>query len=158
MTSYLVRHDQTGSYSDVAVAVGTYAVRLVAVSFWSYTGGGITFQMFRYDVGTMSGGKAVNVVTLRQGATAASATARIGNLTFTGGPGKQCGATYVGPGAVSTSAGTSTITAYPGATGSLQFPLTTVCAPGSVFTINGFHNTLTGCEVYFEELRLAGSY
>lgn len=154
MTSYLVRFDQSGSFvGATAITVGAYPIRISQVNMWCRAGGGQAYYAHRYEGGTASGGSAVNVVALRQGAPAASATARVGTVTLTG-TARFLGGAYVAPGSITS----GTVTSFPGSTAQITFPLTTIVAPGSVFTVEGGFTNSLGCEIYFEELRLAGSY
>lgn len=159
MTAYLVRYDQSPvGWTDVAFKAGSYECRLVQVNLFGSYSAGTTWSAVRYESGTMSGGTTIPIVALRQGAPACTAAAMFGNaLTFTG-TARTVGGVYLPPGEVSTSTGTSVINTFPGASAQITFPLTTIVSPGTVFTVHGAANNVFGCDVYFEELRLSGSY
>lgn len=166
MTGYIISSGQTTATSMSLLAV-TYEIRISLISFWSY-GGGQVFNVTRHEGTTVSGGSAVDVVPCKQGGPAASATAKLGTLTFTG-TSKVVGSTYLTPGQNSqiTETGVSTITYYTGSTSTINAPLTMTIQPGSAIHVGGgFEGTTqfgglnadVGCLIYFEELRLAGSY
>ncbi|HEX4395435.1 MAG TPA: hypothetical protein VH084_28475 [Mycobacterium sp.] len=162
MTAYVVRHDQSASPSISILAV-TWPIRLASITFWSYlTTIAELANVFRYDSGVASGGAVAPVIPMRQGAPAATATARIGTLTLTG-TFHYINSTAISPGQTESviTVGTTLINVhtYGGSTAQIQFPLTTVISPGSSLVVNcSIFGSRTGCEIYFEELRLQGSY
>jgi hypothetical protein len=168
MTSYLVRYDQTTGITGIAIKAGLYEMRMAQINFWGYSGAAQIFTANYLAAGTtISGGSALPVVPLRQSAPAASATAQQGSsLTFSPQQGispwfygQNIGGTVLPPGLTATASGTSVIVTTTGSTAQMTFPLPTIIAAGAVFLL--VNNSLAqnqGAEIYFEELRLAGSY
>lgn len=160
MTTYVVSSTQTVPTLNILIKAGIYEIRMVQINFSSRTGAAYPFIGMCYPPGTtMTGGSAMTVTPTRQNAPAASATAQQGpqSMTFSTTP-VYVSSTVLPPGAVVTSSGTSTITTYPGANAQMSFALPTIIAPGGVINFNGgFLDTVTA-DIYFEELRLSGSY
>jgi hypothetical protein len=158
MTSYLVRYDQTSGITRIVIKAGLYEIRMAQINFWGYAGVNL-YSAFLYDPGaTVSGASAIPVVELRQNAPVASATAQQGSSVTLTGTARYIGGTVLPPGSV-TSPGSPPITTFPGSTAQMTFPLPTIVAPGGLFVLTGASYVPTiGAEIYFEELRLAGSY
>jgi hypothetical protein len=163
VTSYLVRYNQANITGSIAIRAVTYEIKLTQINWWSW-GGSSVFYLYRHENSTMTGGTTINVVPLRQGAPAATATAMQGAISFSGTQ-RVIGNTYLPPGSTSTAVGASVITTYPGSTTQIQPALTTTVLPGSVLHVApgplpsgwaGISETV-GCEISFEELRLSGS-
>jgi hypothetical protein len=162
VTSYLLRYDQSFialSGDSLYLQAGIYEVRIAQVTLWCSTvNAAELYTAYRYEGGSASGGTSMPVIALRQGAPAASATAGGGAVSYTGTQ-RAINATVLPPGAVSTTIGTTPTQTHPGSTAQMQFPLPTIIAPGSFFSVTGdFSGPGTGLEMYFEELRLKGSY
>lgn len=164
MTAYYVT--STGSSAtDIAIRAVTYEIRITSVLVWNVASTGVGLHLYRHEVSTLSGGTAVDVVPLYQGAPAASATAQVGSpptLSFSG-TSRICGSTYMAPGENSSVSGTYVINTFPGSTSQVTPPLTLTVSPGSVFNVGtgsaGFGLSSNSiCQIWFEELRLAGSY
>jgi PPE-repeat protein len=158
MTSYFVSSAQTAGFA-IAVRAVTYELRIAQIDLVGYTGGGFTVLAFRHENSTLSGGTSIGVAPLHQGAPAASATAMVGSSLAFSGTSKLVGSAYLPPANSSAIDGTSVITTYSGSSAQIVSPLTLTIAPGSVLHVAGAFNVNTGfCDIYFEELRLAGSY
>ena len=158
MVSYLARWDQSNNNTStnfVSITAVTWPIRIAQVLLWSgASDNSQPIVSVRYEGGVASGGSSAPLVALRQGAPAATATARVGALTFTG-TRRVLNTTVQPPGRV-TEGTTSSVS---GAATQMEFPLTTVIVPGSTFAItSGWFSTIGGCDIYFEELRLFGSY
>jgi hypothetical protein len=152
MTAYYT----TSSGQDLGILAGTYEMRILLVNFCTVSGGDVVVKTFRHTGSTLSGGSAADIVPLHQGAPAASATARAGSLTFSGTA--QCtGSAFIPTAQSSVIYNTTVITTYGGASGQSQSPLTLTVTPGSVFHVSGPVGALQA-QVWFEELRLPGSY
>jgi hypothetical protein len=142
---------------DVAIMAVTYEIRITQVLFFAVAGGGEVVYTVRHEGSTLSGGTTIDIVPLHQGAPAASATAMAGTSLSYSGIAKIVGSTYVPPATTASIVGTTVITNFPGSTAQIQSPLTLTVAPGSVFATTGVTSS-TVVQIYFEELRLAGSY
>jgi hypothetical protein len=116
----------------------------------SSNGSFITFN--RYDSGSLSGGTSIGITALRDGAPAASATAKTG--ASVSGSLQSLWGIFLASGSADSLGFTS-----PGTTNQ-ESPLPITIAPGSVFNINVQTNIsgLAFINVFFEELRLQGSY
>lgn len=166
MVAYLMRWDQSSSGSATALSVTavSWPIRLAQINLWTASGE-TNFTAYRYEGGSASSGSSAPIVTLRQGAPAATATARLGALSFTGTQ-RVIGATYMGSGQtdkINPGPPASATVIFTGTTATFPFPLTTVIKPGSTLAVvtsgvTSTWNTNTGCEIYFEELRLQGSF
>lgn len=145
---------------SVAQAIGvravTYEIRITQVSIFCSGAGAYITTAVRHETSSLSGGSTADVVPLHQGAPAASATARAGSLTFSG-TAKVVGSTYVPPGQNTVILAYGTDTIHQGSTAQITSPLTLTVAPGSVFHVTPV-GAATTVQVYFEELRLPGSY
>lgn len=171
MTGYYVCYDQSVNDADIAIRAGTYELRVASIAFWNNGTGGYVFNVNRHEASSLGGGAALDVVPMRQGAPVASCTARVGTtLTFSG-TNKVVGSTYVPPGETSSVYTSGMVVAvlhtYPGSSAQAQQPLPLTIAPGSVLHIAGGFSestqftslgTTLGCNIYFDELRLPGSY
>ena len=156
MTAYYV----TGDPWSMAIRAVTYEIRISQILLYSTGSGGTIVRAIRHESSTLTrgaGGGVLDVVPLYQGAPAASTTGMWGALNFTGTP-KVVGSTYLPPGENSDVVGTTVIHTFPGSTSQIQSPLTLTVAPGSVLEVIGDNEVAGTCQIYFEELRLAGSY
>ena len=164
MTSYLVRYNQTTGITKIVIKAGIYEMRMAQINFWGYSGTAQIFTANYLSVGTtISGGTAIDVVPLRQNAPTASATAQQGpSISFSPQQGLSpwFTGTMIGSAVLPPGSSTSgTITVNSGSTAQMSFPLPTILSPGAVFVLT--NNSLAqnqGAEIYFEELRLSGSY
>lgn len=158
MTSYYVISAPTTGTS-LAIRAVTYELRIAAINLLATTGGGVVATAIRHESSTLSGGTSITVAPLYQGAPAASATAMVGSSLSFSGTSHTVGTAYIPPATQISSVGLITIQYHTGSTAKVNSPVTLTVAPGSVLqigaTLNGF---ATWCEVYFEELHLAGSY
>lgn len=160
MTAYHAECSSSTSSTTYSISIkpNAWPIRIAQVNAWGINSIGNVFTAYRYDSGTVSGGSALDLVPLRQGAPAASATGLGGTLTFTGTK-RSLGNVYLPPGEQSSVSGTTVINTFPGSSASISFPLTVVIAPGSVFRLGAnFVDNNGVAEVVFEELRLSGSY
>lgn len=160
MTTYVVSSTQTIGTYNIAIKAGIWEIRMVQINFSSRTGAAYPFVGLCHPPGTtMSGGSAMAVTPTRQNAPAASATAQQGPRAATFSTTPVCvSSTVLPPGAVVSSSGTTTITQYPGANAQMSFVLPTIIAPGGVINFQGFFLDTVTADIYFEELRLTGSY
>lgn len=142
------------SNSDAGIKAVAYEVRISQVVVYSDSPFGYFIRICRYDSGTLSG-TSVTPIPLRQGAPAASATA-VSGVTVSGTQ-RTIQLFFIGPG--ETLATPSSSAVYHGASAQFQPPLAVTISPGSVFVVNGQPSDGTmATTIYFEELRLAGSY
>lgn len=154
MTSYYV-NSALATGLQLAIRAVTYELRIIQINVLATSGGGTNIFTYRRDTSTLSGGTAVAVAPLHQGAPAASAIARVGNSLAVSGTAKLISTGYIGP----ASSYSYPIELHNGATAAVSIPVTFTIAPGSVLQVNAAWNlTATWCEVYFEEMRLPGSY
>jgi hypothetical protein len=152
MTSYSAVSDSV----DLAIRAVTYEIRITQVNLVCYAGGSEVILLNRHESSTLSGGSVADIVPLYQGAPAASATARSGSLTFSG-TNKIVGSAFVGSGTdVSTIYYTAIINNH-GSNAQIAPPLTLTVLPGSVLHVSGVTSG-TIAQVFFEEMRLPGSY
>lgn len=151
MSSYSI----IGDNDALVLVAGIYELRIISVNFVSDATAGVWVSTNTNTGGSASGGSVTQVVKLRPGSPAASATARDG-ATVSGGTTLKYTNTYINPTTSVTYSGGGTWT---GSTGSIESPLTTTVPPGSMFIVNGLSQAgYLFATVYFEELRLAGSY
>ena len=154
MTGYLV----TSGLQHVAVRAVNYELRITQISFWSTSVSASVMSTFRHEGSTLSGGGAVDVAPLYEGAPAASATANAGaSLTFSG-TNKILGSTIIGRGALTQSIGYVNVVTIQGSSAQIVTPLTLTVAPGSVLHVSGQLSTGIFTKIFFEEIRLPGSY
>lgn len=152
MTSYLA----VATGVDLAIRAVTYELRITLVNLTCFGGGSNIVKTARHDVSSLSGGSVVDVVPLYEGAPAASATARSGSLTFSGTQ-EFMSSCFVPPGTTTSTIGFTNIAIYGGSNAQIQPELTLTVSPGSVFHVSGA-TAGTIVQVYFEEIRLVGSY
>lgn len=161
MTAYLVSRESTSTWSGgatppnpgVAVRAGSFEVRIGRIEIsrrdvWD-SRDAIIPKITRYASGTISGGSALPIEPLRQGAPAATATARGGEPVTVSGTGTQL------TGLAGTTSGTVTY----------EFPFDCTLSPGAVLLVDfGFYligdpsTVINLITVSFEELRLSWSY
>lgn len=151
MSSYTITGD-----TDILVLVpGLYELRIMSVEFVSDASAGVWVGYYSNTGGSVSGGTNTTVGKLRSSSPAASATCRNG-ASVSGGSAARLGLTYVNP---TTSVTYSGGGSWTGSTAQVQTPLTTTVAPGSILYVTGLSSPgYLWATVYFEELRLAGSY
>jgi hypothetical protein len=154
MTSYYAFSDG----SELAIRAVTYEIRIASVNLMCYAGGIELVTTHRHEVSSLGGGTAADVAPLYQGAPAATATARSGTsaLTFSG-TDRIVGSAFVPQGNSTAVIGLYTVVTQHGSNAQIQTPLTLTVAPGSVYHVKGI-TTGTVVQVFFEELRLVGSY
>ena len=147
-----------GTGTSLAINVGVYEIRIASIQIYSASSNGTFVGVYRYDAARASSGTSQLVVPLRQGAPAASSTSIFGNsLSISSGNYELLNEVYVPPGAVTPGSATY-YTTYPGSATQIQSPLTYTVGPGGVLYITGLIAGSLACNVFFEELRLAGSY
>lgn len=159
MTSYYVMSagtfDSPSVGTSLAIRAVTYELLISKINVLATSGGSTNITATRRESSTLSGGTAVTVAPLHQGAPAASATVRVGSSLAFSGTAKIISTGYIGP----ASSYSYPIELHNGATASVSIPVTLTIAPGSVLQVSASLNGYsTWCEVYFEEMRLAGSY
>lgn len=153
MSTYVVYAG--GGFTTAAVKANTYELRIAQVSInsGSQSFGFVLFS--RYVGGSISGGPAASCNPIRQGSPAVSATAAVGSFTPSGTQ-QYINDIFVAPGEIYDYVSDAS---YPGATASFESPLALTISPGSVFCVYGsWFDTSVSASIYFEELRLAGSY
>lgn len=138
--------------SSISIKANTYEIRLTSVTMYSDSSNGSFITFNRYDSGSLSGGTSIGITALRDGAPAASATAKTG--ASVSGSLQSLWGIFLASGSADSLGFTS-----PGTTNQ-ESPLPITIAPGSVFNINVQTNIsgLAFINVFFEELRLQGSY
>lgn len=149
--------------SVLAVRAGSYELRLVEFSVTSSKTDPYYVYLIRYDSSALTGGSAVPITPLRQGAPAASATSRGGYLGSgsninPSGTAQYINYTMLSPGGSVTadaSTGYNPIYKTTGTSTSFSPPLPITVKPGGILVVLGWPIT---CTIFFEELRLAGSY
>lgn len=154
MTTYNVT---TIGVTDGAILAGSYEVRLVAITAYnSSIYNSVYVTVARHEPATISGGTAVPITPLRQGAPAASATAKQGTGLTVSGTSKTLQIFALNAASlVEIGAGVQTVTV---ASANFQPALATTIAPGSALHVSGMVDGYCICNIFFEELRLAGSY
>lgn len=155
MTAYVVASTQNFPVQAsgtlyLAIRAGSFEVKINRVEYGVLGGqGSILPALYRYAGSTISGGTALTPPPLRQGAPAATATARMGALTLAG---TQSYFTHI-----SAALGGGSMSNYTPA-----YDIT--ISPGSAFVMAGGYanqgnGTITfAMNAYFEELRLAWHY
>jgi len=133
--------------TTMALKAGTYSLKIAQVEAAPCTSTLLPFAIYHYTGATLSGGTTITPAPLRDGAPAASASAKI-NPTITG---------------------TSSLlhAEFQNSTAllSYKFPFVVIIAPGNAILLSttqtttgsGAYNILAA-NIYFEELRLAWSY
>lgn len=152
MTSYAVHVAGSSITGSLGLRAVTYPVRINKILFpFSYTLSGNGFFDFTVTLQTgasLSGGTLLPVVPLRQGAPAATATARAGAITVSGGTAR----TIQNLAASGSGYGASSVEFAP--------PLDLLINPGDVVHTDGLKGgSMTSYPtIYFEEIRLAWNY
>lgn len=131
---------------NLVITAGAYEIRLAGINMWANSNTAYWMPIYRYDGASASGGSVGDCVPLRSGAPAASAVARLGsgapsgtsNLLFEG---------YLG------TTGTAT-----GVSSQFNPPLTVTIGVGSALYVPVPSTIDHVVNVYFEELRLQGSF
>lgn len=156
MTAYSTTASGASVQGQFGLLAGSYTIKINKVVFYittSFDGGATGWNRFSVVLRTgssLSGGSAMSITPLRQGAPAATATARAGSIT-TSGTATTLQFLAVGGGGY----GATTVEYAP--------PLDLTLRPGDVFSTDGlFDTTNNGANygftsyptIYFEELRL----
>ena len=152
MTSYAT----VGINANFAVNAVTYELRIVSINIYSAATSGNFASVDRYDGGHSTGGTQVDIVPLRQGAPAASATAYQG-FTSVSGAAHVISEFFVGPGASRASREEYYYWVYTGNSSTFESSLPFTVPPGSALVVGGLTTSMT-CNVTFEEIKMPDSY
>lgn len=151
MSSYAA----VGTDSAFVIIPGIYEIRVLSLQFASDATSGAWIGVKVNTGGSVSGGSSNAITKLRSGSPEASATSKT-NASISGGTTREIAFEYMNPATTVTYSGGGS---WAGSSGQVQPPLTVTVSPGSVLFVDGLdYSGYLWCAIYFEELRLAGSY
>lgn len=147
MTQYSIFSTETGN--DMGLKAVTYPIKIARIDIYNdIEGEALGVDLELHTGSTLSGGSSLTIIPMRDGSPSATASARVGSLSYSGVTqtltNLVISATSTGQLGFSTSVGQS----------SIQPVLDLVIEPNTVFSIAGFVNGQSGATVYFEELRI----
>lgn len=145
-------------FDTFALQAVTYELKIVQINFWQ-TGPASWLKIYRSSSSMTTDGDSIPVFPLRQGAPAASAKASVGSSVRSGST--LVGELLIGPGGETN----GTVAMLVGANAQFSTPVTMTLKPGHTLYIAGlvvdalnFNSSDVRAIVYFEEIRLLGSY